>query len=100
MSKDELHSLLRQVEHFLTDMSNRVEHQKRNQPAIEKRLFGFVFGVQLALRQTRALIKTKKSTLLQVEHLWDKLGAFTVGPAVNAPHLSHNCSTCKGRVEH
>ena len=48
----------RQMEHFLTDMSNRVEHQKQNQPAIEKWPFGFVFGVQLGLRQTRALIKT------------------------------------------
>ena len=47
------------MEHFLTDMSNRVEHQKQNQPAIEKWPFGFVFGVQLGLRQTQALIKTK-----------------------------------------
>ena len=30
---------------FLTDMSDRVKHQKRNQPAIEKWLFGFVSGV-------------------------------------------------------
>ena len=44
---------------LLADMSNRVEHQKRNQPAIEKWPFGFVFGVQLGLRQTQALIKTK-----------------------------------------
>ena len=29
------HGLLHQVDHFLTDMSNRVEHPKRNQPAIE-----------------------------------------------------------------
>ena len=42
-------------------MSNRVEHQKQNQPAIEKWPFGFVFGVQLGLRQTQALIKTKKN---------------------------------------
>ena len=40
-------------------MSNRVEHQKQNQPAIEKWPFGFVFGVQLGLRQTLALIKIK-----------------------------------------
>ena len=53
----------RQMEHFLTDMSNRVEHQKRNQPAIEKWPFGFVFGVQLGLRQTRALIQSKKKNL-------------------------------------
>ena len=45
---------------LLTDMRNRVEHQKRNQPAIEKWPFGFVFGVQLGLRQTQALIKTKQ----------------------------------------
>ena len=38
---------------LLTDMSNRVEHQKRNQPVIENWPFGFVFGVQLGLRQTR-----------------------------------------------
>ena len=42
---------------------NRVEHQKRNQPAIEKWPFGFVFGVQLGLRQTQALIKTSKKNL-------------------------------------
>ena len=65
------------MEHFLTDMSNRVEHQKQNQPAIEKWPFGFVFGVQLGLRQTRALIKSYKNKLLQVEQLWDKWGAFT-----------------------
>ena len=47
------------MEHFLTDMCNRVEHQKRNQTAIEKWPFGFVFGVQVGLRQTQALIKTK-----------------------------------------
>ena len=39
-------------------MSNRVEHQNQNQPAIEKWPFGFVFGVQLGLRQTGALINT------------------------------------------
>ena len=74
-------------------MSIRDEHQKQNQPAIEKWPFGFVFGVQLGLRQTRALIKTKKNTFLQVKQLWAKWGAFTEGPTVtvNAPHLSHNC---------
>ena len=56
---------------LLTDLSNRVEHQKRNQPAIEKWPFGFVFGVQLGLRRTRALIKAYKNILLQVEQLWD-----------------------------
>ena len=30
-----VHGLLRQMRHFLTDMSNRVEHQKRNQTATE-----------------------------------------------------------------
>ena len=40
----------------LADMSNRVEHQKRSQPAIKKWPFGFGFGVQLGLRQTQALI--------------------------------------------
>ena len=39
-------------------MSNRVEHQKQNQPAIENWPFGFVFGVQLGLRQTPVLIIT------------------------------------------
>ena len=57
---------------LLADMSNQVKHLKQNQPAIEKWPFGFVFGVQLGLRQTRALIKTKKNKLLQVEQLWDK----------------------------
>ena len=40
-------------------MSNRVEHQKLNQVAAEL-LPGWVFGVQLGLRQIQALIKTKK----------------------------------------
>ena len=44
--------------HFLTNMSNRVEHQKLNQTTAELS-FGWVFGVQLGLRQTQALIKTK-----------------------------------------
>ena len=39
-------------------MSNRVEHQKLNQTTAELS-FGWVFGVQLGLRQTQALIKTK-----------------------------------------
>ena len=47
--------LLRQVNHFLTDISNQVELLKRNQQGIENWAFGFVFGVQLSLRQ-RALI--------------------------------------------
>ena len=51
--------------HFLTDMSNRVEHQKQNQPAIEKWPFGFVFGVQLGLRQPPAVIKNVKNTKKQ-----------------------------------
>ena len=49
------------MEHCVTHMSNQVEPQKRNQPAIEKWPFGFIFGVQLDLRQTQALIKTKKN---------------------------------------
>ena len=44
---------------LFSGMSNRVEHQKQNQPAIEKWPFGFIFGVQLGLRQTQALVKTK-----------------------------------------
>ena len=66
------HGFLRRMKYFLTDLSNRVEHQKRNQPAIKKWPFGFVFGVQLGLRQTRSLIQTRKNKLLQVEQLWDK----------------------------
>ena len=46
------------MKHFLTEMSNRVEHQKLNQVPEELPL-GWVFGVQLCLRQTQALIKTK-----------------------------------------
>ena len=46
------------MEYFLTDLSNRAENQKRNQPAIEKWSFGFVFGVKLDLRQTKAFIIT------------------------------------------
>ena len=44
--------------HFLTEMSNRVEHQKLNQVTAELPP-GWVFGVQLGLRQTQALIKAK-----------------------------------------
>ena len=58
---DPLHCFLRQIGHFLTDMSNRLEHQKRNQTVIEKWPFCFVFGVQLSLRQAWALCKTKKT---------------------------------------
>ena len=76
----------RQAGHFFPDMSNRVEHQKRNQPAIEKWPFGFVFGVQLDLRQTQALIKTKKNKLSQVEQLWDKWGAFTAWTPKTKPN--------------
>ena len=39
-------------------MSNRVEHQKLNQVAAELPP-GWVFGVQLGLRRTQSLIKTK-----------------------------------------
>ena len=52
-----LHGFLRQMEHFLTEMSNRVEHQKLNQVTAELPP-GWVFGVQLGLRQTHALINT------------------------------------------
>ena len=45
--------------HFLTDISNRVEHHKLNQPAIEMWPFGFIFGAQLGLRQTWAVMKNK-----------------------------------------
>ena len=41
----------RQVKHFLTDMSNRVEHEKLNQVTAEQP-HGWVFAVQLGLRQT------------------------------------------------
>ena len=41
----------RQMTHFLTDMSNRDEHQKLNQTTAELS-FGWLFGVQLGLRHT------------------------------------------------
>ena len=50
---------LQQMEHFLTDMSNLVEHQKLNEVAAVLPP-GWVFGVQFGLRQTQALIKIKK----------------------------------------
>ena len=56
----------------IVSAEGRVEHQKRNQTATSKLPVGFVFGVQLGLRQTRALIQTRKNKLLQVEQLWDK----------------------------
>ena len=46
------------MKHFLTDMSNRVEHQKLNQVVAELPP-GWVFSIQLGLRQTQALIKIK-----------------------------------------
>ena len=53
------------MEHCVTHMSNQVEPQKRNQPAIEKWPFGFIFGVQLGLRQPQALKNTKKNKFLE-----------------------------------
>ena len=44
---------VRRVFFFLV---NRVEHQKRTQTATKWWPFGFVFGVQLGLRHTQALI--------------------------------------------
>ena len=32
----DVHGFLRQMTHFLTDMSNRVEHEVQNQTAIKK----------------------------------------------------------------
>ena len=64
-TKGAVHGFPRQMEHFLTDMYIRVEHQKRNQPTIEKWPFGFVFGVQLGLRQTQALMKTNKKIVMK-----------------------------------
>ena len=36
-----VHGFLRQMKDFLTNMSNRVEHQKQNQPARNGRLVSF-----------------------------------------------------------
>ena len=44
---------------------NRVEHQKLNQPTAELS-FCRVFGVQLGLLQTQALISTNQQTIIQV----------------------------------
>ena len=52
-----LHVFPRSLRHFLTVMSNRVEHQKLNQTTGELP-FGWVFGVQLGFRPTQALINT------------------------------------------
>ena len=52
-----LHGFPRQADHFFSGMSNRVEHQKLSQVAAELPP-GWVFGVQLGLRQPQALIKT------------------------------------------
>ena len=65
-----LHGFLRPMRRFLTDMINQGEHQTQNQPGIKKWPFGFIFGVQLYLRKTLALIKTKKKKILEVEQLW------------------------------
>ena len=43
---------------------NRVEHQKLNQTTAELP-FGWVFGVQLGLRQIQALINTNHQTIIQ-----------------------------------
>ena len=42
---------------WMTPLVNRAEHQKLNQTTAELS-FGWVFGVQLGLRQTQALIET------------------------------------------
>ena len=73
--------------HFLTDMSNRVEHQKLNQVAAELPP-GWVFGVQLGLRQTQALINTYHIILischsssinsLESDPTWGKLDHYLV----------------------
>ena len=44
---------------LFSGMSNRVEHQKLNQVGAGRPPPGWVFGVQLGLRQTQALDKTK-----------------------------------------
>ena len=49
---------LRHSEHFLTYMSNRVEHQNKTFRQLIKWRFGFVLGVQPDLRQTPTLIIT------------------------------------------
>ena len=79
----------RQMGHFLTDMSNRVEHKKLNQVTAELPP-GWVFGVQLGLRQTQALINTYHIILIQhhsssndsleTDPTWVKLDQFPVNP--------------------
>ena len=45
-----------QMEHFLTDMGYRDEHENETEAAIEKWPLGYIFGVQLGLQQTQVLI--------------------------------------------
>ena len=53
--------------HFLTDMSNRVEHQKRNQPAIERWPSDFVFRVHQAFgTECENRVEQKNSTMMAV----------------------------------
>ena len=49
---------------LLTDMCNRFEHQKLNQTAATQSS-GWVFGVQIDLRQTEALMNTNDIILIQ-----------------------------------
>ena len=52
---------VRRVFFFLV---NRVEHQKRTQTATKWWPFGFVFGVQLGLRHTQALINIQRLIII------------------------------------
>ena len=54
----DIHGLLRQMRHFLSDMSNRVEHQKRNQTATEVVAVWFRFWCS-----TRLLMSVKKCVI-------------------------------------
>ena len=69
--------------HFVTEMSNLVEHQMASSGHLVLFLvLNTAFGRQ-GIDKNHEEYK-----FLKVERLWDKWGAFTEGPVVNAPHLS------------
>ena len=71
-------------------MCNRVEHQKGDQPAIEKWPFGFVVVGQLSFRQTHALIKTNNKRNNKITCSSSRSSCWSSSIPVSA----------EGRVEH
>ena len=83
----------RRVTFFLV---NRVEHQKLNQTTAELS-FGWVFGVQLGLRQTQALISTNYIIVIKRWRMsirrrrWRKLNVHILLLSISTNEYLLNC---------